>query len=419
MNQYMNDNSTSRIETSRLPNSNWLHRSLLSVLPVFVPLLMATGSTVAAEPDCSGQNACTDGIGNPAVEAQPTLRDSVDKARDSLAEKLFGLQLSAFGDVSSSYDDTGKQTIDWGTLELDVEAEFGHDMQAALAFVNEQTGTTMPVAFVDYHTFGGRIAPRGRLWVEKGFHVQVGRFDVPFGNDWQFFASKDSVSISRPLTTELVMDGGYNDKGIRVLGNNGSVNFNAYLLRGLNEGRLIGIRVGLTPFSAPFSLMTAREPKAFEFGLSYFYDADSSWKKNETGFAADTEVFVDDWSARFEYVARKREPSLGAENGVMRGWHLTQEYTLDEDETAVWPTTIFLRYEQETVEPPEIADLGAEAGDARDVRVAAGARTNLGGSDVFQLKFEVQHYRDATPATRELPGFGRKLFWFTQLVVVL
>jgi hypothetical protein len=255
--------------------------------------------------------------------------------------------------------------------------------------------------------------------VEKGFHIQVGRFDVPFGNDWQFFASKDSVSISRPLTTELVMDGGYNDKGIRVLGNNGSINFNTYVLRGFNEGRLIGGRLGLTPFSDPFSLKTAKEPKTFEVGLSYFYDANASWKKNETGFAADAEVFVDDWSGRFEYVNRKKEPVLGAESSALRGWHITSEYLLDEDEGIAWPTTVFARYEQGTLEPPEIASLGAEAGDARDVRVAAGARTNLGGSDVVQLKFEVQHYRNATPATRAMSGFGRNLLWFMQMVVAL
>jgi hypothetical protein len=92
---------------------------------------------------------------------------------------------------------------------------------------------------------------------------------------------------------------------------------------------------------------------------------------------------------------------------------------LDEDEGFAWPTTVFARYEQVALEPPEIASLGTDAGDARDVRVAAGARTNLGGSDVVQLKFEVQHYRSATPATRAMPGFDRNLLWFVQLVVAL
>jgi hypothetical protein len=416
MNQYMENISSAHDDAKRLPNTHWRTRGIFAA---FIAVFFMVHVAAAVEDACPGQKACANGTVMAPGEAPRSMRESIDNARDTLGDKLSGLQLSAFGDVASQYDAAGKQKLDWGTLELDAEAELGDGLQAALALVNDATGTTMPVAFFDYHTSGALIAPRGRLWVEKGVHLQVGRFDVPFGNDWQFFASKDSVSISRPLTTELVMDGGYNDEGIRVLGNTGAINFNAYLLHGFNAGRLVGARVGLTPFSDPFSLKTAKEPKTFEFGLSYFFDANTSWEKNETGYAADAEVFIDDWSTRFEYVTRRKEPSPGAETRVLRAWHLTQEYLLDEDASVAWPTTVFARYEQGTLEPPEIASLGADAGDVRDVRVAAGVRTNLGGSDVFQLKFEVQHYREATPATREMPGFGRKLFWYTQLVVVL
>jgi hypothetical protein len=419
MNQYMENHISAHSEANHQTNSRWGEWALLSPVVVFVSLFIFSGAATAVEGDCPDQKACTDGGAASSVVSPPTLRESIDKTRNELADKVFGLQLSAFGDVLTHYDDAGKQKLGRGALELDASVDLSADLQGALALVNELAGTTMPVAFFDYHTFGGSIAPRGRLWVEKGFHIQAGRFDVPFGNDWQFFASKDSVSISRPLTTDLVMEGGYNDKGVRVLGNNGSVNFNAYILRGFNAGRLIGGRLGLTPFSDPFSLKTAKEPKTFEFGLSYFYDANASWKKNETGRAVDAEVFLDDWSGRFEYVTRKKEPFLGAGISSLRGWHLTQEYLLDEDDGVTWPTTVFARYEQGKVEPPEIASAGADAGDARDVRVAAGVRTNLGGSDVVQLKFEVKHYRSATHTTRAMPGFGRNLMWFMQMVVAL
>ena len=327
----------------------------------------------------------------------------------------FGLEFSAFGDVQSSYDDTGKQKLDWGSLELDASAEFSDDLQGAAALVTDQSSTMWTVAFLDYHTFGGRIAPRGRLWAEKGFHVQIGQFDVPFGNDWQFFASKDSVSISRPLTTDLVMEGGYNDTGIRVLGNNGSINFNTFLLHGFNAGRLVGGRLGLTPFSDPFSLKGAQEPKTFELGLSYLYDADSSWKKNEAAWAVDAEANKDAWTSRFEYMVRKKEYLIDPSGTVTRAWHFTQEYALDEQ--VFWPTTIFARYEQGSVQPAEILTLGANAGDDHDARFAAGFKTNPLDSENVHWKFEVQHYRAATPSTRDMPGYGRRLFWYTQLVL--
>ncbi len=385
---------------------------------LLIPLALSAclnGAAHAAEADCTGSAPC------PAAEqaapaAAPTWRESVDKAREDLAASLFGVQLSAFGDVQSSYGDSGGQKMNWGSFELDAAGDFSHDLQGAMAAVNTPEGTTIAVGFLDYHTFGGRIAPRGRLWAGTGLHVQVGRFDVPFGNDWQFFASKDSVSISRPLTTDLVMGGGYNDTGIRVLGNNGSTNFNAFLLRGFNSGRLIGGRLGLTPFSALFSFAEAREPKGVELGLSYFYDASSSWQKKEAGWATDAEVRHGNWDGRFEYMVRRKEPVPG-DVTVLRGWHFTQEYALGE--MVAWPTTLFARYEQDAVQPAEIVTLGAEAGDARDVRVAAGFSTNLGRRDLVLWKVEAQHYRAATPTTRALPGYAHDILWFTQLVLLL
>jgi hypothetical protein len=95
------------------------------------------------------------------------------------------------------------------------------DADCSLIRTEEQARGGLGWAASRLNSRNTKTRPRG----EEGFHVQLGRFDVPFGNDWQFFASKDSVSISRPLTTDGIMDGGYNNVGLRVLGNNGTVRF--------------------------------------------------------------------------------------------------------------------------------------------------------------------------------------------------
>ncbi|MBI5918883.1 MAG: hypothetical protein HY849_05875 [Nitrosomonadales bacterium] len=374
------------------------------------------GAAGAAEPCADKDNdACAEAT-EPAEPA--TMREAIDEAREDLAEKLHGVQVSAFGDVQSIYGDTGRQKLDWGAFELDVGGEFNDDLQTAFAIVETKMTTALAVGFLDYHAFGGgRIAPRGRLWVEKGLHFQLGRFDIPFGSDWQFFASKDSASISRPLTTDLVMEGGYNDAGLRILGNDGTVNFNAYLLHGFNAGRLVGGRLGLTPFSEPFSLKGAQEPKLAEFGLSYFLDADATKRKRETGVAVDAESHLGDWTGRLEYMVRKKEPTVLDAGLTMRGWHVTQEYELGE--SLAWATKLFVRYERVVIRPAEIATPGAGPGDDRDVRLAAGFSTNVGNSDLLQWKLEVQNYRAATPTTRTTPGFGSGQMLFTQFVVVL
>lgn len=352
-----------------------------------------------------------------APAAPPTLRDTIEQAKSALSEKLLGVQISGFGDIHSYYSDSGQKRMEHGAFELNASGDFSEKFQGAMALVfskgNEPTVTT---AFLDFHTMGGRIAPRGRLWVEKGYHVQIGRFDVPFGNDWQFFPSKDSVSISRPLTTDLIMDGGYNDAGMRVLGNNGSVNFNGYLLRGFNKGHLVGARVGLTPFTDPFSLAAAKDPKGFELGLSYLRDVTKQWVKNEDAWAVDMEIANGPWRGKFEYMMRRQSPTLEL-NDKLKGWHLTQE--LDLGDAVSWPTIAFLRFDKVRIRPAEIDSEDAAPGDDRDRRVTIGFKTNVGDSDVLQWKVEAQRYLSATPSTRETPGYGSGTLWLTQFVLVL
>lgn len=339
--------------------------------------------------------------------APPSLRESIDSARARLAGNLFGLQVSAFGDAASGYGGDGKRDFRFGAAEVDVAGDITQDVQLGMAVVKNPDATQLTVGFLDYHPFGGQIAPRGQLSVERGFHVQVGRFDVPFGNDLQFYASKDSVSISRPLTTTEIMDGGYNDSGLRILGNTGTVNFNTYLLRGFEPGRLVGGRIGLTPFGDPFSLSGTREPKVAEIGVSYFYDGTSRWRKRQTGFALDGDGRLGRCYLRAEYVARTLEPAAGSPDPTTRrGWHLTQETALQD--LVAWPTTLFVRLDR-------VAVAAAPLPEGRDTRAGAGVSTTAGG--VLQLKLEGDHYLAAAPGTQAAPGY-RSWQWFAQLVAV-
>jgi hypothetical protein len=113
---------------------------------------------------------------------------------------------------------------------------------------------------------------------------------------------------------------------------------------------------------------------------------------------------------------RKKEPAL-VQDDRMSGWHVTQEWGLGD--TLALPITALLRYEQTLMRPSEISILGPDTGDERDVRIATGFKVNLGNSDVFLWKVELQHYLSATPSTRAQPGFGQGVMWFTQLELVL
>lgn len=343
-------------------------------------------------------------------EPAPTLRAALDGARGRLADHLAGIQVSAFGDALWGPDDQGRRQVRAEAVEVDWAGDLGRDLEMAGAVTRTGGETHLPVGFLDFHPFGAQLAPRGQLSVEKGFHIQAGRFDVPYGNDFQFYASKDSLTLSRPWTTTAVMDGGYNDEGLRLLGNNGTVNFNAFLLRGFLPGRLLGGRLGLTPFSDPFSLNATRQPKLAEVGLSYYRDVASDWRPQETGTALDADVRLGPWYFRAEYLVRKRSGLPGA-SFTRRGWHCTQELALGS-----WldcPATGFLRLERLAAQAPASA---APGGDDHDSRWVAGV--NLRAAGVFILKVEVQREGSATAATRLSPGFNPTL-WLAQLVAVL
>lgn len=342
------------------------------------------------------------GAGEPP---SPTWRASIDHGRDRLADALGGLQVSAFGDLLDGYADDGSRQTTFDAFEVDFSGELTDTLEVAGAAVRSGGATQLASGFLDYHPFGGTIAPRGKLWVEKGFHVQVGRFDVPFGNDWEYYASKDSTSISRPLTTDGIMDGGYNDAGMRILGNNGTVNFNAYLLRGFQPGRLVGGRIGFTPFGNPFSLKGAREPKRAEFGYSTYDDVASDWRKRESGQAGDAEIHLGAYALRTEYLVRRQWP-LAGEATTRRGWHLTQELALGE--ALPWPATVFARYER--------FSLAAASGAGREARIAAGFSVTV--ASLVELKLEGQHVlarEGAVPASVA----PQPNAWYAQLVVVL
>ena len=345
---------------------------------------------------------------DPAPPAE-TPRAALDRFREDLAGKLWGLQVSAFGDALYARDaDSGRMKARFGAFELDLGADLAEYLQASAAVVASKDGTQLTVGFLDAHFFGGRIAPRGRLWVEKGFHLQAGRFDVPFGNDWQFFASKDSVSISRPLTTESLMEGGYNDTGVRVLGNDGTFNFNAYVLRGFSSGRLAGGRAGFTPFGNPFSLAGAREAKVLELGASYLFDRGADGRKRGSAYALDAELRGGSWLFRGEYLERAWEGWDGAPPTTKRGWHLDTELGLGE--ALPWPVTLFARYERAGGLPAE--DPGAVRYDGR---WAAGASLSLGG--IAQVKVEGQRFSTATAETQASPAYRGTQF-LAQLVLV-
>lgn len=334
------------------------------------------------------------------------IRQEIDKVKVDLEKLSGGVSISGFFDVVATNPRNDPSVVSMGDYEIDFAKELGKNVQVGAAVVVNDEGASLAVAFVDFHFFGGLIAPRGKLPVEKGFHVQLGRFDVPFGNDWQYFASKDRTEASAPLTTDVIMGGGYNATGLRILGNTGSFNYSALALGGNGPGKVFGGRLGFTPLNNPYQLKPLTH--VFEAGVSLLHDLDGDGATRETSFALDSEVAAGPSRLRAEYLRKDTRAVEGqGERVVQSGWHVTAVF--DAGEVAGVPMTPYARYDTVT------KDEGAGADAGRTERLTAGLNAVL--FRLVTLKVEYQRILAAPLEVQAQDGFGRDT-WLAQVVVV-
>ncbi len=339
-------------------------------------------------------------------------RGPIERMTNALQNLPGGMSLSGFFDAGAT-NQAGTSSVSMGDFELDLAREFGKTTQISAAVVMNDEGPSLAVGFVDVHLFGGMIAPRGRLPIEKGFHVQIGRFDVPFGQDWQYFASKDRTELSAPLTTETIMDGGYNDTGLRILGNTQSGNYSAFVLRGHGPGHVFGGRLGLTPFDSPYRLKP--RTRRFEAGVSMLRDLDGRGGSRARFLALDSEAQLGPCRARAEHLRKKAQPAEGVEAIAQSGWHFTVSCN------AAATVVPFARLDTLTDDPsartpqPAIGPGSARTGalSSRTSRFTAGLNATILGIAV--LKVEYQRTL-AAPFSVQAERLGRDT-WRAQVVV--
>jgi hypothetical protein len=322
---------------------------------------------------------------------------------------LSALKISGFFDVSISNYKNKPNVFLIGPFELDIEHNYEHfQVAAALVF---HDGAELSTGFIDYHLFGGRISPTGRLFQGEGLHLQVGRFDVPFGNDWRSFPAKDRITVTPPLTTELIMDGGYNDEGVRLLLNLVSVNVSMYMLKGIEEqysygGNSFGGRIGITPLNNPFSLKSGTMPP-LELGFSSIIDIDRNGTVAEKLYAGDIESKIGPLILSSEYYYRDKNAGI-----LLYGYHITGG--IDLSYFSRLPLIFYGRFDRFTSE--EIVSINfAEGTDKNSIsRITAGININI--AHISYLKLEYQNYLAAYEEFKT-DQYYSKMLYYLQLVI--
>lgn len=356
--------------------------------------LLATIAALLLAPALLAQDTTTP---ETEEEAVPKIVQGVEKFKEAFANASGGIEISGFFDMQAAERAVDPDVFSAGDFELDFARELGRNTQLAAAVVTNDEGTNLAVGFVDIHFFGHRVAPRGRLPIEKGFHLQFGRFDVPFGQDWQFYAAKDRVELSAPLTTDTLLDGGFNDTGLRILGGTRGFNYSAFVIRGDGPGSLYGGRLGLTPFDNPYRF----EPHThlFDAGVSILQDIDGDRHTRSRAFAVDASSQLGALNLRGEYIHCDDH-----ETHARSGWHLTAAF--DASAFTRVPITPYARYD--TVDEAPDAEMSTE-------RITAGVNANL--FQFLMFKLEYQRILAAPFEVESEEGFRRNA-WFAQAVIV-
>lgn len=321
---------------------------------------------------------------------EKSLYQEIESFRDDLSEQ--GLDFSGFFHFSALSDNKGNRTFDFGGLELGIEYRYNEHLAASMALVWDGETADVGVAVVDYHWFDDNIPTRGRIFHEPGFHIQAGRFDLPFGIDYQYFAAPDRLNATAPFTTERIQLGGFNGDGVRSYGVWENLNYAVYWTNSVygDDGMSFGARLGGVFGRTPYRLHSTSD--AFlEVGLSALIDLDGDGRLRNEVYAADMNFQYGIWQLMGEIMWRNAREQLFDADGVNIGAQDEMAYyVMLAADLETWlghPLYAFARYERWHPGYDFVLD---DEGSALQVasmpRVTAGIGYNI--NEHLRLRFE-------------------------------
>lgn len=178
-----------------------------------------------------------------AAQTEPAtaIATRIDDSREALRDASGGMTISGFFDVNATSRSSASREVTFGSFELGLARPVGSRAELAGAIVMNEEGARLTTGVLDV-----RLSPT--LEATDGpysLRLQIGRFDVPFGSDWQSYAAKDRVGISAPLTTTTILDGGLNAIGVNLAGSRRIVDYALFALYH-GEQTKSGGRLGLS-----------------------------------------------------------------------------------------------------------------------------------------------------------------------------
>ncbi|TNF34397.1 MAG: hypothetical protein EP315_07270 [Gammaproteobacteria bacterium] len=308
------------------------------------------------------------------------------------------LNISGFFDITLHTTDSHETPFDPGALELDIVYDKALNFAISSALVWTEDGAEVGVAFLDYHVYDHNIPVRGNLYEDPGFHLQLGRFDIPFASDYNFYAAPDRINITAPLTTDRILDGGLNSDGLRVYGAAASgLEYTLFWTNSLSEdsGSSLGSRIG-------YSMNDH-----FTLGASVLHDVDSEMHTRHRYLGVDINLHMGIAELGVEGIVLKSDGDMALGDGTPTGraeesgYHVSLGIDLE-------PITLFLRYEEWKPEYSAVAD---PDNNSNGFNVGHLERLTLAGRYILHdyLYFKLEYFNYLGTETSEPEFDERKL----------
>jgi hypothetical protein len=274
-------------------------------------LAIPPGSVVKPAPEAVAATTKSSGTNEGILNKLGDLGEQIEELKEEAKEK--GVGISGFFDVNAKTDNSTDQTFSVGSVELDLEyAATDHfAASSALVLCGNSAGVDsaapaaifcggsgpgglgggqagIAVALADFHMFDNTIPPRGRIFNNQGFHIQGGRFDIPFSTDYQNFANTDRVTVTAPITTSRMQFGGFNGDGVRSYGAWKFLNYSVFwtdamfATDGTSVGGRLGVSLGQNNYRSHHN-----NPEGIEAGVSYLADLDKNYNLRHAVYGVD------------------------------------------------------------------------------------------------------------------------------------
>ena len=372
----------------------------------------------------SAANSKEAGAADPAVAAKesspltklllPLKKKDAVKAPDEAEDK--GPKVSGFMDVTGQTKSNGNQPFHIGIVELDLDRIMSSEHFAASAALDWFPYGTSPnaqigAAFADFHLYDDSVPVRGRIFTEPGFHLQAGQFDLPFSSDYQFFASRDRLTVTPPSSTVRIQqsginpsNGGFNSTGVRTYGNWNSLSYAAYYTDSIySNGSAVGGRLGFF-MKNPYRLHKRSDLPILDIGLSGLLDMDKSEHATDQVYAADLSFNYGSFRLISEFVLHEADKQRTDGNAALNefAYHVTLIANLQE-----WlkrSLYVYGRYEEwrPRYDVINVDDVNYAVNKIPALTVGLGYHLN----DYLLLKLE---YTDNLGHRTEEPGFQKRV----------